>query len=128
MARDAQQASDHALILRRVTELSLTPGMNIQDGFLTSHLERSFREPEADFGVYAHTDNGPMLQSKQLELFCVEHRKSWRMLQSKAGEPNVAYKAQQSLIKKVDAGDLAISELRSNGRALLMAEVEAAKA
>ncbi len=47
-AKDAQQAADQALILRRVTELSLTPGMNIQDGFLTSHLERTFYRHEAD--------------------------------------------------------------------------------
>jgi len=33
--KDAQQAADQALILRRVTELSLTPGMNVMDGFLT---------------------------------------------------------------------------------------------
>ena len=48
-AKDAQQAADQALILRRVTERALTPGMNIQDGFLTSHLERTFRKPEAEF-------------------------------------------------------------------------------
>lgn len=47
MSRDAQQAADQALILRRVTELSLNPGMNIQDGFLTTHLERTFLKPEA---------------------------------------------------------------------------------
>ncbi len=47
-ARDAQQASDQALILRRVTEQALTPGINIQDGFLTSHLERTFFAPEAE--------------------------------------------------------------------------------
>jgi len=47
-ARDAQQAADQALILRRVTELSLTPGMNVQDGFLTSHLERTFYRHEAE--------------------------------------------------------------------------------
>jgi pyruvate-ferredoxin/flavodoxin oxidoreductase len=47
MARDAQQAADQALIIRKVTELSLTPGMNIQDGFLTSHLERTFFKHEA---------------------------------------------------------------------------------
>src|SRR5262249_30636322 len=45
--KDAQQTADHALILRRVTELSLTPGMNIQDGFLTSHLERTFYKHES---------------------------------------------------------------------------------
>ena len=46
--KDAQQAADQALILRSVTELSLTPGINIMDGFLTSHLERTFykHEPE----------------------------------------------------------------------------------
>ena len=47
MAKDAQQAADQALILRRVTELALNPGINIQDGFLTSHLERTFYEAEA---------------------------------------------------------------------------------
>ena len=46
--KDAQQTADHALILRRVTELSLTPGMNIQDGFLTSHLERTFYKHESE--------------------------------------------------------------------------------
>ena len=47
-AKDAQQASDQAMILRKVNELALTPGINVQDGFLTSHLERSFLRPEAD--------------------------------------------------------------------------------
>lgn len=46
-AKDAQQAADQALIARKVAELSLTPGMNGQDGFLTSHLERTFLKPEA---------------------------------------------------------------------------------
>jgi len=46
-AKDAQQAADQALILRRVCELSLTPGMNVQDGFLTTHLERTFRKHES---------------------------------------------------------------------------------
>ncbi|MHC4427275.1 MAG: 2-oxoacid:acceptor oxidoreductase family protein, partial [Planctomycetota bacterium] len=47
-AKDAQQAADQALILRRVTELSLTPGINVQDGFLTSHLERTFHMCESE--------------------------------------------------------------------------------
>jgi pyruvate-ferredoxin/flavodoxin oxidoreductase len=46
--KDAQQAADQALILRHVTELSLTPGMNIMDGFLTSHLERTFYKHESE--------------------------------------------------------------------------------
>jgi pyruvate-ferredoxin/flavodoxin oxidoreductase len=46
--KDAQQAADQALIVRRVTELSLTPAMNVQDGFLTSHLERTFYKHESE--------------------------------------------------------------------------------
>ena len=46
--KDAQQTADQSLILRRVTELSLTPGMNCQDGFLTSHLERTFYKHESE--------------------------------------------------------------------------------
>ncbi len=46
-AKDAQQAADQAIILRKVTELSLNPGLNAQDGFLTTHLERTFLKPEA---------------------------------------------------------------------------------
>ncbi len=40
-ARNAQEAQDLALIARRVAEVSHTPFMNIQDGFLTTHtIER----------------------------------------------------------------------------------------
>ena len=48
MGRDAQQAADQAVILRKANELSLNPGMNIQDGMLTTHSERTYRAPEAD--------------------------------------------------------------------------------
>ena len=48
MAKGAQQAADQSLILRRVAELALTPGINAQDGFLTSHLERTFFKHEAE--------------------------------------------------------------------------------
>lgn len=47
-ARDSQQAADQAIILRKVTELALNPGMNVQDGFLTSHLERTFYKAESE--------------------------------------------------------------------------------
>jgi len=46
-AKDSQQAADQALIARKVAELSLNPAINIQDGFLTSHLERTFFKHEA---------------------------------------------------------------------------------
>ncbi|MCX6955613.1 MAG: 2-oxoacid:acceptor oxidoreductase family protein [Verrucomicrobia bacterium] len=48
MAKDAQQAADQAVILRRTNELSLNPGMNIQDGMLTTHSERMYLAPEAE--------------------------------------------------------------------------------
>ncbi len=48
MAKDAQQAADQAMILRKVNELSLNPGMNIQDGMLTTHSERMYFAPEAE--------------------------------------------------------------------------------
>lgn len=48
MAKDAQQAADQAIILRKVNELSLNPGMNIQDGMLTTHSERMYLSPEAE--------------------------------------------------------------------------------
>jgi pyruvate-ferredoxin/flavodoxin oxidoreductase len=46
--KDAQQTADQAIILRRVNELALNPGMNIQDGMLTTHSERTYLAPEAD--------------------------------------------------------------------------------
>ncbi len=48
MGKDAQQAADQAIILRKVNELSLNPGMNIQDGMLTTHSERTYLAPEAE--------------------------------------------------------------------------------
>src|SRR3954447_22972691 len=48
MSKDAQQAADQAVILRKVNELALNPGMNIQDGMLTTHSERTYLAPEAD--------------------------------------------------------------------------------
>src|ERR1043165_952263 len=48
MAKDAQQAADQGIILRKANELALNPGMNIQDGMLTTHSERTYLSPEAD--------------------------------------------------------------------------------
>ncbi len=47
--KDAQQAADQGIILRKVNELSLNPGMNVQDGMLTTHSERAYKAPEAEF-------------------------------------------------------------------------------
>lgn len=48
IGKDAQHAADQAIILRKVCELALNPGMNIQDGMLTTHSERTYLAPEAE--------------------------------------------------------------------------------
>jgi pyruvate-ferredoxin/flavodoxin oxidoreductase len=47
-AADVQQVADLNLIAHRIAELSLNPGVCAQDGFLTSHVIESYREPEQD--------------------------------------------------------------------------------
>ena len=47
-AKDVQESGDFALIAHRIAELSLNPGLNAQDGFLTSHVIETAKlaEPE----------------------------------------------------------------------------------
>ena len=47
-AKDVQEGGDFTLISHRIAELSLNPGLNAQDGFLTSHVIETARlaEPE----------------------------------------------------------------------------------
>ena len=47
-AADVQQLADLNLIAHRIAELSLNPGVCAQDGFLTSHVVQSYREPEPE--------------------------------------------------------------------------------
>jgi len=85
-AKDAQQAADQALILRKVTELSLTPGMNIQDGFLTSHLERTFLRSESELlrrFLGASTDIIPCPTEAQRKLFGPERVRVPRVIDLK---------------------------------------------
>jgi len=48
LAKDAQGAADLNLIARKTAELSLTPAIVGQDGFLTTHLIESVRLPERE--------------------------------------------------------------------------------
>jgi pyruvate-ferredoxin/flavodoxin oxidoreductase len=48
-AANAQQAADFNVIAHRIAELSLTPGIVAQDGFLTTHLIESLMLPERAF-------------------------------------------------------------------------------
>jgi hypothetical protein len=57
--------------------------------------------------------------SRQLVLFCVERRKAWRMLQSKAGIENREYKAQRALLADVDAGKISMDDFFAHADRLL---------
>jgi len=47
-AKNAQEAGDLALILRRVAEEGETPFLSVQDGFLTTHTVENVRLPEPE--------------------------------------------------------------------------------
>src|SRR6187455_1872226 len=86
MARDAQQAADQSIILRRVCELALNPGMNIQDGMLTTHSERTYLSPEADLlreFLGAVDDVIPCPTPAQVELFGPKRRRVPEMMDLK---------------------------------------------
>ena len=76
-----------------------------------------------DYGVYIVAEIGGKKKhvavSRQVVLFRIERRKAWRMLQSKAGVENPDYAAQRELLKKVDAGDISVEDLRSKPQELL---------
>jgi pyruvate-ferredoxin/flavodoxin oxidoreductase len=96
-------------------------------------LDRTHRAHVPDFGVYIQADVGDgkprtLTLSRQMVLFCVERRKSWRLLQSKAGVENLEYKAQRSLLAKVDSGKIALDEFLANSRAAWNDELEKLKA
>ncbi len=85
-AKDAQQAADQALIARRVAELSLNPAINIQDGFLTSHLERTFFRHESEMirqFLGAHDDVIESPTRAQRKLFGPTRRRVPRMIDLK---------------------------------------------
>ncbi|MBY0491415.1 MAG: 2-oxoacid:acceptor oxidoreductase family protein [Gemmatimonadaceae bacterium] len=86
MARDAQQAADQAIILRKTCELALNPGMNIQDGMLTTHSERMYLAPEAEFlreYLGAADDIIPCPTPAQRELFGPTRRRVPQMMDLK---------------------------------------------
>ena len=92
-------------------------------------FQPSHRSYVPDFGVYIKAEIGGkirlLLVSRQTVLFCVERRKAWRMLQSKAGQVNLDYLAQKSLLTKFEKGEFSMEELRNNVRELYAAELDA---
>jgi pyruvate-ferredoxin/flavodoxin oxidoreductase len=99
-----------------------------QDVVYRRCLVPSHRSFVPDFGVYIKVAGaGGAIEyravSRQLVLFCVERRKAWRMLQSKAGIENREYKAQRALLTDVDAGTISKDELFAHAEALLKARI-----
>ena len=95
-----------------------------QDVVYRRYLIPEHRSYVPDFGVCIRVQgaNGEVEYraiSRQLVLFCVERRKAWRMLQSKAGIENREYKAQRSILADVDLGRLSKEELFARGEELL---------
>jgi len=79
------------------------------------HLDKNHRAYIPDFGVYAvdYNDQGEPVYhtlSRQLIIFCVERRKAWRILQSRAGIVNKDYQAQKELLAKIDSGELSLED------------------
>jgi pyruvate-ferredoxin/flavodoxin oxidoreductase len=95
-----------------------------QDVVYRRYLVSSHRSFVPDFGVYItiQGSNGDVEYrslSRQLVLFCVERRKAWRMLQSKAGIENREYKAQRALLADVDSGKIAMDDFLAHADLML---------
>ena len=104
-----------------------------QDVVYRRHLDPKHRAYVPDFGVYIRVQgsNGDVEYraiSRQLVLFCVERRKAWRMLQSKAGIENREYKAQRALLADVETGKIALSDLFAHAEQLLKERMPGAPA
>lgn len=85
-------------------------------------FDKSHRSYVPNFGVYIKADHAGKIRyysvSRQMVLFAVERRKAWRMLQSRAGIVNKDYLAQKALLKKLDSGELALTDLQARTREL----------
>jgi len=94
-----------------------------QDVVYRRYLLPEHRSFIPDFGVYIkYEENGKIeyrALSRQLVMFCVERRKSWRMLQSKAGIVNREYQAQKAILADVDSGKLPLAEFLTHAHELV---------
>jgi pyruvate-ferredoxin/flavodoxin oxidoreductase len=102
-----------------------------QDVVYRRYLVSGHRSFVPDFGVYItiQGSNGDVEYrslSRQLVLFCVERRKAWRLLQSKAGIENREYKAQRALLADVDSGKIAMEDFLAHADLMLKERLPAA--
>jgi hypothetical protein len=61
-------------------------------------------------------------------MFCVERRKAWRMLQSKAGIENKEYKAQRAILADVQSGKISREDFFAGAEELMKARLQIAAA
>jgi pyruvate-ferredoxin/flavodoxin oxidoreductase len=98
-----------------------------QDVVYRRYLIHDHRSFIPDFGVYIKVQGPKDIEyrslSRQLVLFCVERRKAWRMLQSKAGIENKEYKSQRSILADVDAGKISREDFFARAEELLNAKL-----
>jgi pyruvate-ferredoxin/flavodoxin oxidoreductase len=101
-----------------------------QDVVYRRYLDPAHRSFIPDFGVYIQFEEKGKTEyraiSRQLVMFCVERRKAWRMLQSKAGIVNREYQAQKAILAEVDSGKLPLEELFARGYELIKERLAAA--
>ncbi|HXD19466.1 MAG TPA: thiamine pyrophosphate-dependent enzyme, partial [Vicinamibacterales bacterium] len=99
-----------------------------QDVVYRRYLVKDHRSYVPDFGVYIKVQGADgkiefRTLSRQLVLFCVERRKAWRMLQSKAGIVNKEYQAQKAILADVDAGKITKEQLFAGAEELMKARL-----
>jgi len=98
-----------------------------QDVVYRRYLTPGHRTFIPDFGVYITWEENGKTEyralSRQLVMFCVERRKAWRMLQSKAGIVNKEYAAQKAILADVDTGKISMDEFLKNAREILNEKV-----
>ncbi|MGH9599825.1 MAG: hypothetical protein ACRD27_08155, partial [Terracidiphilus sp.] len=94
-----------------------------QDVVYRRYLHPEHRAFIPDFGVYIQYEADGKTEyraaSRQLVMFCVERRKAWRMLQSKAGIKNREYEAQKAILAEVDAGKLSKEEFFAHAHEII---------
>jgi pyruvate-ferredoxin/flavodoxin oxidoreductase len=87
--------------------------------------------PDFGVGIVAEDASGKLITfalSRQMVLFCVERRKAWRIMQSRAGQENIDYIAQKALLAKYEKGEIALEDLKTNGSEHFNQELAAAQA
>ena len=94
-----------------------------QDVVYRRYLHPEHRSFIPDFGVYIQYEADGKTEyraiSRQLVMFCVERRKAWRMLQSKAGIKNREYEAQKAILAEVDAGKISKDEFFAHAQEIM---------